>query len=71
MNKQIFFILLFFCISVILPIIWLPKSYIVGGGDIGIPLWRPQNTLKVQSYSWMDVNSTGNSYPNVFTAELF
>ena len=54
-----------------MPIMWLPKGYIVGGGDVGIPLWRPQNALRVQSYSWIDTNATGNTYPNVFTAEPF
>ncbi|MDO8657109.1 MAG: alpha-(1-_3)-arabinofuranosyltransferase family protein, partial [Candidatus Levybacteria bacterium] len=69
MNLKI--VIFFVAVSLFLSFVWLPAGQIVGGGDVGMPTFLPQRSLKVVSYSWWETQATGTTNPATFTAVPF
>lgn len=69
--KNRFFIIFIFLISFYFSLSWLGKDEILGGGDVGIPLYNPQRILSVVSSSWWDTQATGTTNPVTYTAIPF
>jgi len=57
--------------SATLVLIWFQDGMIMGGGDIGLPFYRPTRILDVGRYTWWDAVAPGATFSNTLASLPF
>jgi len=69
MNLSALLIIVF--LSVTLVFIWFHPGMIMGGGDIGLPFYRPRRIFEVERYTWWDDVAPGATFSNTLSSLPF
>lgn len=58
----------FLILSIVLIVVWFKDGLYIGGGDVGLPFYKPELVFQTVKYIWWDINFPGYVYVNTLSA---